>query len=275
MSSSKPQKGLIHSEQIERCSSKSQPATTSMARMDQQTQNKTISGTVTLISTRTIIQTSSAKWNLFPSPSDFLGVPLGSTITSSYVRVVHPTQEISDSNSHSPVTSNHWAPTSQSKEHSYWTPIAFHTTVLSVNSTNQATIRNSTPTGGSQGCGCVSDVSVGTSILSGEDRCRNAKKGNATTWTINKSGKIMGSTIVATADTVHKWKNSTAPSTLMPNRIKTIASISSESSVANISRTPQLLVIKNQADSSRIKGAGFGTKRFLFLSMGCFTIFNI
>ena len=234
-----------------------------MAQIDQQTQTKTISGIVTLISTRTIIHTSSANWNLSPSAFDILGVPLRRTITSSHVAEVRQTEETSVSDSHWPITSNHWALTSQSKDHSYWTPIAFYTTILSVNSTNHATIWDYLPTASCQVCGCVSNASLGTSIPSGKDCCENEKRENATTWTINKSGDP---TVVATTDTSHKWKNSSALSTSMTDRVKTVPlTLSERSSVADVSRIPQLLLIKNQADTIRVRRYGFGTEGFLFL----------
>ena len=105
---------------------KPQTARRSMTQIDQQTQTKTVSRIVTLISTRTITHTSSA--------SDILGVPIGRTITSSCVVVAQQIEETSASESHWPITSSHWALTSRSKDHFNWTPIAFHTTILSVNS---------------------------------------------------------------------------------------------------------------------------------------------
>lgn len=204
-----------------------------------------------------------------------LNVPLRRTITSSHVAEVRQTEETPVSDSHWSITSNHWALTSQSKNHSYWTSIAFYTTILSVNSTNHAAIWDSLPTASCQVCGCVSDVSLRTSIPSGKDCCENEKRENATTWTINKSGRIMGPTVVATTDTSHKWKNSSALSNSMTGRIKTVPLTSSErSSVADVSRTPQLLLIKNQADTIRVRRYGFVTKGFLFLSVTICTMFN-
>lgn len=202
--------------------SNSQTATKSMTRIDQRTQTKIISGIVTLHSTRTIIHTSSAKWNLSPTPSDFLGVPLGRTITSSHVARAHPTEETSGSNSHWPLTFNSRVPTSQPKEHSYWAPIALQTTILSVKSTNHATIWDSTLTAPSQVCQCVSDASPGTLIPSEKSPCGNVKNENTTTWTINKSGRIIGPTIVSTVALSHNWQNSTARSTSMTDQIKTL-----------------------------------------------------
>lgn len=267
MSSSKPQTGLVHSRKIEHHPSKSQTTTRSMTQIDQQIQTKTVSGIITLISTHTIIHTSSA--------SDILGAPMGRRITPSCVLVAQQIEKTSVSESHWPIASNHWVLTSQYKDHAYWTPIAFHTTILSVNSTSHAKIWDSTPTASSRVCGCVSEASFGTSMSLGADRCGNEKRENATTWAINKSGRIMGPTIMATAEISHKWKKSTVRSTSMTDRIKTVASASSKrSSVADVSRTPRLLSIKNQADSIRERRCGSGTEGFLFLLIAVCTMFN-
>ena len=273
MSSSKPQTSPLYSKKTEHHLSKSQTMTKPMPRPDQQTQTKINSGTLTLFSTRTVVHTSSAKWNFSPSPSYFSRVSSSRTSTLSDVTVAYQTIETSDSNSHWPITLNSRLPTSQSREHAYRTPTVFHTTILSVTNTNHATIWVSTPTASFQACRCVSDPVSGTSIPSGKDRCGNERSVNATTWTINKSGRIIGPTVVAIAVTSHKWKNTTTQ--LTPMKLKTVASMSLDvSSVADESRTPRLLAVKNQAHSIRPREYKYGTLVFFILSIAICTMLN-
>ena len=266
MSSSKFQTELVHSRKIEHYLFKFQTTTKSMTQIDQQMQIKTVSSIVTLISTHTII-------HIF-STSDILRASMRRTITSSCVVVMQQKEEISVSKSHWFIVFNHWTLTSQYKNHFYWISIVFHTTVLSVNSTSHVTIWNSISTASSRVCECVSEVSLETLMFLKADRCENEKRENAT-WIISKSERIMNSTIMITADISHKWKKSTVRSTSMTDRIKTVASTSSERSfVTNVSCTSRLLSIKNKADSIRERRCESETEDFLFLLIVVCTMFN-
>lgn len=274
MSTSKSQTGFVHSKQTEHQHPESQTPPKSKTKIDQQTQTKFVSNIVTLILTRTVVHTSSAKQDFFQSSTKILEVSPRDTITSSRVAVAQRTEETSASHSIWRATSNHWDASSQYKNHLTWTPITFHTTLLSANSISYVTVWNSVPTASVQKCGCVSDVNF-ASASSRNVRCENAKKENATTWTINKSGRVMGPTVVAVTDISPKWVNSTLRSTSMAHRIEIVVSSKSEpSSVADISRASQPLLMKNQADSIRMRKYGFGIIGFCFLSVAVSTMFS-
>lgn len=273
MNSSKPQTSPLYSKKTEHHLSKSQTVTKPMTRPDQQTQIKT--GTFILFFTRIMIHTSSAKWNFFSSSSDFFEVFSSRTIILNDVTVAHQTIEISNSNSHWFIIFNFRVTISQFKKHVYWIPIAFHITTLSINTTNHVTIWVSISTTSFQICRCVSDANSRTSIFSEKNRCGNEKSENATIWTVNKFEKIIGPTVVIIADIFHKWKNTTARSTLIADQIKIIVFMSSQVlSVADESRIFRLFAVKNQAHSNRAKKHKLKTTGFLFFSIAVCTMFN-
>ena len=275
MSSSSSREERVHSKKIGHPPSKIHTVTRSEMHVDRQTQMKTVSRIVTLTSTRTLTHIS-AKWSDSPSASATVGVPLKDTISSSYGKMVQQTGKPPVSNSHWPGTSHTEALSSQSKDHSGGTSGASHATILSVNSTTQTTMWNSIRTVASQVCNCVDDVVSGTSAPTGADRCGNGKKQNATTWSMNKAGRLMGATIAATTKASHIWKNSHPRSTSMANPTETVASASSnQSPAADVSRNPQLLLVKNHADSIRGRKQGFGLGISLFVSIAVCTMLDV
>ena len=148
---------IMHSRKMKHHFSKSETATKFMIQIDQQTQTKTVSRIVILISTRIIIH--------FFSTFDILKISMKRTIISNYVKVTQQIKKTSVSKSHWFIIFNHWILTNRFKNHFNWISIVFHITILSVKSTNHAIVCDFISITSSRVCKCVSQVNLETSFL--------------------------------------------------------------------------------------------------------------
>lgn len=253
-SSSKYQPELVHSTKIKygraTSQSTSEPQATGPTSCTGKNQvvTATISRLEILTSTHIVTHSSSATW-ILTSPI---------ILTSRVSKIAVPV-------SNWPVTPTHWTPTGLSKGQLHWPPIGFPTSVTLLNPTRHSSIWSASSRVYENIFQSASFDKSTASISARVNSCQDEAGSNFTSWSMRGSGRIVGPTFKAASNIPHKWAKSTAPPTSMTEVITSVVSSPfNRTPTSNISQTPLLFSLKNQADSLKSGTYEIGSWSFLF-----------